>query len=397
MAKPAAPEIRTVTAAELEQLLSELRGLLPAATYELVAALLHTLQWIMGILGEKKASLRRLRRLIFGAQTEKASHVLPATAEEPKSESSSSQPESKPPGHGRNGADAYPGAPRVKVPHRQLRRGQLCPKCLKGTLYLLKVPALIIRIVAQPLFTATVYELEKLRCTACGAVFTAAAPTEAGLSKHDPSVGIMLALMRYGSGLPMYRMAKWQQYFGVPLPATTQWQLIAAGAAEGPRQIYEELRRVAAQGEILHNDDTSMRVQSLRRKTEAEPPERTGVFTSSIVARVGSTPVALFFTGSQHAGENLDQLLQHRAPEQPPPLQMCDALSRNEPETFKTIVANCLLHARRQFVEIVDDFPDECRHVIESLREVYRIEALAKAQPLTAAQRLTGIKRKANR
>jgi hypothetical protein len=45
-------------------------------------------------------------------------------------------------------------------------------------------------------------------------------------------------------------------------------------------------------------------------------------------------PFALFFTGQKHAGENLDQLLKGRAAELSPPLQMCDALARNQSKTF---------------------------------------------------------------
>ena len=122
----------------------------------------------------------------------------------------------------------------MKVPHPKLHIGDLCPKCLKGKLYLFNKPAQIIRIVAQPIFQATVFELERLRCALCGALFTAPAPAEAGEGKYDPSVGLMLALTRYGMGQPMYRTDKWQSHFGVPLPASTQWKLIAA-AAPTPR------------------------------------------------------------------------------------------------------------------------------------------------------------------
>ena len=43
----------------------------------------------------------------------------------------------------------------------------------------------------------------------------------------------------------------------------------------------DELIRQAAQGEVLHNDDTSMRVLQLVREPS---DERTGVFTSGIVS-----------------------------------------------------------------------------------------------------------------
>jgi hypothetical protein len=38
-----------------------------------------------------------------------------------------------------------------------------------------------------------------------------------------------------------------------------------------------------------------------------------------------------------------------------------------------------MLHGRRQFIDIVENFPEECRKVIESLREVYRFDACTAA------------------
>jgi len=218
MAKNKAPEIIHLSAAQLEELLVTLRTQLAPATYLLVESLLLTLQWIMALLEQKKTTIARLRRLIFGEKTEKTRNLFADG-----SAGASSTPSSKPKrqGHGRNGAQDYPGAKRVKVPHPKLRAGDLCPKCLKGKLYLLKTPARILRMVAQPIFQATIHELERLRCALCGALFTAPAPAEAGQAKYDPSVGLMLAILRYGAGTPMYRTAKWQMHLGVPLPAST--------------------------------------------------------------------------------------------------------------------------------------------------------------------------------
>jgi len=92
--------------------------------------------------------------------------------------------------------------------------------------------------------------------------------------------------------------------------------------------------------------------------------------------------------GQQDAGENLNQLLERQAAGLDQPMQMCDALSRNEPREFHTLLCHCLLHGRRQFVEVVENFPEECRKVIESLREVYRFDALAKKQKLSDLDRL---------
>ena len=98
--------------------------------------------------------------------------------------------------------------------------------------------------------------------------------------------------------------------------------------------------------------------------------------------------MALFFSGRRHAGENLAEVLKHRAAELPPPIQMCDALSRNLPGELQTILANCLAHARRQFVDVYDRFPEPCRYLLEALAVVYRNDAIARERQLSPEARL---------
>ena len=150
----------------------------------------------------------------------------------------------------------------------------------------------------------------------------------------------------------------------------------------------DELIRQAAQGEVLHNDDTSMRVLRLAREPS---DDRTGVFTSGIVSTKQGQKIALYFTGRQHAGENLRDVLQHRAKELGAPIQMCDALSRNTPplsDGAEILLANCLAHGRRQFVEVAANFPEECRYVLETLGDVYKYDAQARAGKLSPMERL---------
>jgi hypothetical protein len=119
-----------------------------------------------------------------------------------------------------------------------------------------------------------------------------------------------------------------------------------------------------------------------------DPSERKGVFTTGVVSRKDGRDIALFFTGKQHAGENLEDVLRHRKTELGTPIQMCDALSRNVPRELKVILANCMAHARRLFVDVVEAFPKDCRYVIETLAEVYRTDALAKARGMSPEERL---------
>lgn len=84
-------------------------------------------------------------------------------------------------------------------------------------------------------------------------------------------------------------------------------------------------------------------------------------------------------------------MLQQRAKQLSQLIQMCDALSRNVPklpEGVEILVANCLAHGRRQFVEVAQNFPDQCRHVLETLGEIYKYDAEAREGGLTAEERL---------
>ena len=185
----------------------------------------------------------------------------------------------------------------------------------------------------------------------------------------------MIAVLKYSTGIPFQRLERLEGQLAIPLPAATQWDLMAA-AAKFLLPVLLELIRQAAQGRVLHNDDTSMRILRLTR----EPgDQRTGIFTSGIVSLVGAWRIALFFTGPKHAGENIAEVLKQRAHELPAPIQMCDALSRNIPKLTEVtvLVANCLAHGRRQVVDVAENFPQECQHILESLGKVYQNDALA--------------------
>jgi hypothetical protein len=244
-----------------------------------------------------------------------------------------------------------------------------------------------VRLVGQAPLAATVYELDRLRCNLCGDVFTAPEPEGIGAEKYDETTAAMIALLKYGSGMPFYRLQKLEDLLGIPLPASTQWEIVEE-AAEVIKAARDELIRQAAQGEVLHNDDTSMRVLAMVREPS---DDRTGVFTSGIVSTKQGQKIALYFTGRQHAGENLRDVLAHRKGELARPIQMCDALSRNTPKLSdgaEILPANCLAHGRRQFVEVAANFPEPCRYVLETLGDVYNYDAAARERHLSPAERL---------
>jgi transposase len=409
---------------DLEAILEHARAALSQEEFATLKGAMQTLEFLTRELEKKSVSIQRLRQLLFGAATETTrkviekilEHATPA-ADAGVAAAGGTQvpPEEKPKGHGRNGASAYRGAKRIRVPLATLHAGDACPHCVKGTVYASCPPGLIVRLRGQAPIGGEVYELEKLRCGLCGAVFTAEAPQGVGEEKYDAESAAMIGLLKYGMGLPFHRMERLQADLEIPLPAATQWEIVAATAAV-LLPVLKQMIHLAAQGEVVHNDDTTMKVLALGNPaaepaapaaepavpagvdSAAQPAEdrtdpgeansRRGVFTSGIVSKVADHQIALFFTGHKHAGENLLDLLRHRSAELVPPIQMCDALSRNMPPELRTIIANCLAHARRRFVDVAGSFPDECLHVLGILKIVYANDAMARAQRMSPQQRL---------
>jgi transposase len=326
--------------------------------------------------------------LVRSRSTEKTSSVVEKPEDAAGNTGKQPEPNAPPPlGHGRNRAEAFSGANRVEIKHQTLSHGDRCPECGQGNVYGQKEPKVLVRVVGQAPLAATVYSLERLRCGACGQVFTAQQPEGVGEDKYDESAAAMIAQLKYGSGTPFHRLEQLEKQLGIPLPAATQWKIVEQ-AAHPIRPARDELIRQAAQGEVVHNDDTSMRVLRLKRDPK---DERTGVFTSGIVSTGQGRKIALYFTGSRHAGENLADVLKQRSAELPGPIQMCDALSRNVPRLTvgtEILLANCLAHGRRQFVEVAENFPRECRYVLEMLGQVYGHDAEARDRGLTPEQRL---------
>jgi transposase len=386
---PALPmEWITMTEPQRRAFLERVRPGVGAEDYRLIEGISHALPEILALIEQDPMTIGKLRHLVFGPKTEKTHRVCPNAAP-PAPGSQAPKPKRK--GHGRTKARDYTGARWMHIAHPQLQPGDSCPQCSQGAVRRQPSPAIALRIVGAPPISATGYAMERLRCDTCGEVFTAPTPADAGQEKYDPSVGATVALLRYGSGMPHYRLARLQKSLGVPMPESTQWETMKP-LAQQAQPILEELISLAAQSPLIHHDDTTMRILDLRRPGSATAaqmdPQRKGTFTSNILAYVEEHPVALYFTGWQHAGENLTALLRQRGAQLGPPIQMCDALSRNLSPEFKTLLAHCLSHGRREFVSRAEDFPDPCRHVLEALGEVYRLDAQAKALAMSPEQRL---------
>src|SRR5262249_33733595 len=146
--------------------------------------------------------------------------------------------------------------------------------------------------------------LEKFRCSACGQVFSAAAPAEAGADKYSARARAVLVLGRYYLGVPLYRLEGDQAMVGVPVADATKWYQIER-VADCVYPVFEQLKPLAAQGEVIYQDDTHVRILSLmaenRRQADSNTEERTGMYTTALVAQQGAQPICLYFAGRAHA------------------------------------------------------------------------------------------------
>jgi transposase len=399
---------------------------LTAADRRVLDQVLQGYLWLVFALQEAKISLRQLRTLVFGtAPTAPASATLPVveageeggsaepaegtevpTAETTRAEArgradvggEASRRGGHRPGYGRRSAEAYRGAERVACRHEELRAGERCPVCGQGRLYTL-LPGVEIRIDGNALLSAIRYELEKLRCSACGAVFTATMPAGAGAEKYSPRARAVLVVSRYYLGLPFYRVEAYQAMLGVPVPDATQWDQIEK-VGDCAYVVFEQMEQVAAQGELIFQDDTAVRILSLMQENlkliaaaQAQglstPKERTGMHTTALAVKVGEHIAILYYSSRCHAGENLQGLLDKREAGLDKPLAMSDALSSNEVANDATVIrGHCLAHGRRKFSDLAEVFPHECQVVLEVISQVFDHDEQARREQLSPEARL---------
>jgi transposase len=206
------PEDVRLSREEGEALIERIeRNVLSAEDRRLLVKILTFYFWLLFALREAKLSLKRLKALVFGEKPkkpkppssggttdggspgERAAQTRAAQGGAAAPPASLPAKKSPPPGHGRHGADVYRAAQTVACRHEELAVGERCPACGRGRWYRVP-PGVEMRVDGTALLSAVRYELEKLRGSACGQIFTAVVPVEAGTEKYTARA--VLALVR---------------------------------------------------------------------------------------------------------------------------------------------------------------------------------------------------------
>ncbi len=253
-------------------------------------------------------------------------------------------------------------------------KGDVCPKCGKGKLYKYK-PAITVRVSGNSPLVSTKHIRERLRCNACGEYFTAQLPKEVvedgGEDKqYTYSARAIMAIYRYFGGLPLHRQESVGDLLGVPVNASTILDQVEKVSDAG-NPIFNHLKKISADAKSYQQDDTTNRILSAGKvmipdRRTGKPKERSGVYTSGIIAEVDGKKIVLFNTNIGHAGEFIDEILRNRNANAPPPLIMSDASASNKPTVIKDYhLTLCNAHGRREFYDLYEHFPDKVKWVLK--------------------------------
>ncbi len=233
-----------------------------------------------------------------------------------------------------------------------LTKGDRCPECKDGTVYKYQ-PAQLLRITGQTPFVPELHLSERLRCNTCGQFFTASLPEEVLVDgdsdqKYGYSARTLMALNKYFTGAPFYRQESLQAILGVSISASTIFDQCEY-LANDLLAVFVTLKSLAGNATHFHLDDTTHRVLEQgpikKKKRHNETMQtRTGLYASGIIARFDEHDIVLFQTNIGHAGEFIDELLDKRQPDKPPPILMSDALSSNTPTRLPVLHGVCNAH-----------------------------------------------------
>ena len=385
------PKVTKLSQEQMDDFLAEIMASnISEKSAEFAKMLIHGNAWMARQLELGLLSIAKLRKLFQIQGSEKASSRKPKN--DPSSQANSSATDADKKGHGRNSADAYQGATIVEVDHPELSPGDTCPaEACDGRLYEMSEPGTLVSVTGAPLASATRYNLQKLRCAICEIIYTAPLPEGVSDKKYDANFIAMLMINKYFMSVPLYRQDRLQNHLGIPLPASTQWDLMAA---QEPmlKALYKAFAQDAANGVALCYDDTSVKIMSeIKAAKTAKKGEKSQhtCFTTGIVSLHEDHRMYLYITDNRTAGKCVAEIMALRDASLDLPIMMCDALSANIPQNISEdlyVLCFCLVHARRQFYELPSGYDDVADRVIGLIGTIYDHEAHTKG--FTAEKRL---------
>ena len=405
------PKVEKKSQTELDEIIALIRATnWSEATKDFLINCIRLACWFPTLLEKQHITMRKLREMIFGKGKKRKKsgnngdgntscgdsgdkNGNPPTATSNTTEDSSSDDANSEAGTTENNkkvAKPKKGKNKGRNPHTiyedaeiiwhrliDIKPGSPCPEDL-CTGRLSALPAGVIVVIdGQPMVKVTKHFVEKYRCGLCGYRVEAKVPEELeGKQKvYTPELKTYLALHKFFLAVPYHRMDTYQKMLNVPLPDSTQWNLIES-VASSCYPVFNYSKILAANSKIIWKDDTVNRILDVIAENKRNENDTTGMHTTCIMAETeDGHKIALYLNGTQHSGENVEDVLNLRDDAKGAIIQMSDALAVNTPATIATIACYCLSHGFRKIEYLDDYFPLPCMSIMKKLGKVFEIDA----------------------
>ncbi len=346
---------------------------LEADDLRLLLSAIHTLMTVQSKLEEKDITLYKLRKLLgMITSSEKRKSTDTDTDPEDKKKKPRKKPKAKP--KNKPARTEYHNLKDVK-------KSDPCPECPNGKL-LKHEPSTLLRVTGSAPLEAVKHIVEQLKCNLCDYVLRAPLPQDVlndgdAKQQYGYSARSVMSIHKHFSGIPYYHQGTLNELFGWPVTASSIFDQCEY-VANDITPIFYEMKRVAANAPLIFIDDTNNRI--LDSKPEERPKRngkgtemRSGIYTSGLIAITETgKKIYLYNTNLGHAGEFLDDILRLRDTSLPPPIIMSDALSRNMPTAIaNAIIALCNSHARRLFIDVEMNHPDEVKPILDFYGKIW--------------------------
>lgn len=216
-----------------------------------------------------------------------------------------------------------------------------------------------------------------------------------GKSKYTYSCYSQIAIWHYYAGVPFKRLEMLQQAQGVPLPDSTQYDLMQSMYDDVVKVVVDELRQEAADSTMLFFDDTSATVveQIIENKKAETKKDKSSIHATALLASNNGNKICLFDTGTEPAGKSMKKLLKQRKS-----TKKFTTMSDASPVNFedledslmvKWIISLCLVHSRRNFNELLTEEDQDIQLVLDIMSKVYQNERFCKQNNLNDDERLS--------
>lgn len=285
---------------------------------------------------------------------------------------------------GKYGYDDYSNSEIVIHDVEGVKPGDPCLRCNKGRYYYSESKKTL-EIIGNPIVQVVRHKKPTLRCNCCGNEIFSNKKIVKWTNEAKSSIAIYKLY-----GTPLYRIAKLQKLFGIPVAANTLWEKYKEIHEDCAKFVVSELYRIAPESALLSTDDTGMRILEVMQNNKDLPKkEQRACHTTVMCFKHIQYKIVLYVSANRYCKENWKPLLEKRS-SQEKLIIVSDASSQSFPtgaELEKSIPVGCLgNHGHRKFKDLENNYPEECQYFLNLIFEIYENDRNCKHY--TSEQRL---------